>query len=322
MTLREYILHWQEAYDKNQSRPTTYAAHGYIFKNHILPGLGEIPLSELTVEQVGDFLEERKHFGGHRPKSPEYPGLGEHTMRHIHRLLQQCLDQAIRDGLMADNPARAFHYSKPKKISANVLTASEVEDYLDAAERLGHLPMFLLALTAGLRQGELIALKWSDLDVKQRTLTITEGRSVERRKLVEYEGGTRTISLTLEVVKLLIQEHARHPSSPLIFMHPAPQKPYSPQMVRGIHNEIIKAAGLDHIRFEDLRHTCAVLSLQNGMDTKEVSQMLGHFRTSMTRQNYAPYLASHAAKSENSPGEASQEELRQAADILYNLLKF
>ncbi len=181
MTLREYILHWQEAYDKNQSRPTTYAAHGYLFKNHILPGLGGIPLSELTAEQVGDFLEERKRFGGHRPESPEYPGLGEYTMRHIHRLLQQCLDQAIRDGLITENPARAFHYPKPKKVSANVLTPTEVEDYLDAAERLGHLPMFLLALTAGLRQGELIALKWSDLDVKERTLTITEKRSVERR---------------------------------------------------------------------------------------------------------------------------------------------
>ena len=203
MTLREYILHWQEAYDKNQSRPTTYAAHGYLFKNHILPGLGNIPLEELTAKQVGDFLEERKRFGGHRPESPEYPGLGEYTMRHIHRLLQQCLDQAIRDGLIEENPARAFHYPKPKKVSANVLTPAEVEDYLDAAERLGHLPMFLLALTAGLRQRELIALKWSDLDVAERTLTISENRSVERRELVEYKGGTRTISLTTEAVELL-----------------------------------------------------------------------------------------------------------------------
>ena len=136
MTLKEYILRWQEVCDKDQSRPTTYAAHGYLFKNHILPGLGEIQLSELTVEQVGDFLEERKRFGGHRPESPEYPGLGEHTMRHIHRLLQQCLDQAMRDGLITENPARAFHYPKPKKVSANVLTPAEVEDYLDAAERL------------------------------------------------------------------------------------------------------------------------------------------------------------------------------------------
>ena len=322
MTLREYFLRWQEAYDKPQSRPTTYAAHGYIFKNHILPGLGEIPLSELTVEQVGDFLEERKRFGGHRPESPEYPGLGEHTMRHIHRLLQQCLDQAIRDGLIEENPARAFHYPKPKKVSANVLTPTEVEDYLDAAQLLGHLPMFLLALTAGLRQRELIALKWSDLDVAERTLTISENRSVERRELVEYKGGTRTISLTTEAVELLNMEHARHPSSPLMFMHPATQKPYSPQMVRRLHNAIIREAGLDHIRFADLRHTCAVLSLQNGMSAKEVAQMLGHFRTTMTRQNYTPYLAHTAAKSENSPNEASTEELRQAADILDNLLKF
>ena len=322
MTLKDYILRWQEIYDKNQSRPTTYAAHGYLFKNHILPGLGNIPLEELTAEQVGDFLEERKHFGGHRPENPEYPGLGEHTMRHIHRLLQQCLDRAIRDGLIAENPARAFHYPKPKKVSANVLTPAEVEDYLDAAERLGHLPMFLLALTVGLRQGELIALKWSDLDLKERTLTITEKRSVERRELVEYGDEPRTVSLTEEVVELLRLEHAKHPRSPLMFMHPATQKPYSPQMVRRLHNEIIQEAGLDHIRCADLRHTCAVLALQNGMDAKDVSQMLGHFRTSMTWQNYAPYLASHAATSENGPGKASQEELRQAADLLGNLLKF
>ena len=319
MTLREYINFWQETYDKHQSRPTTYAAHNYVFKNHILPGLGDTQISELTSEMVGEFLEERKRFGNHRRSGF---GLGEETMRHIHRLLQQCLDQAIRDGLITDNPARAFRYPRPKKVSANVLTPTEVEDYLDAAQRLGYLPMFLLALTAGLRQGELIALKWSDLNAKERTLTISESRAVERRELVEYKGGNRTVSLTEEVVELLRKEHARHPSSPLMFMHPATQRPYSPQMVRRIHNEIIKEAGLDHIRFADLRHTCAVLALQNGMDAREVSQMLGHFRTSMTRQNYAPYLTNPAVKSENNFNEASQEELRQAADILDNLLKF
>ena len=103
MTLREYISFWQKTYDKHQSRPTTYAAHNYVFKNHLLPGLG-------------DFLEERRRFGNHRPGSS---GLGEETMRHIHRLLQQCLNQAMRDGLIGDNLARAFHYSKPKKVNAN-----------------------------------------------------------------------------------------------------------------------------------------------------------------------------------------------------------
>ena len=319
MTLREYILFWQETYDRHQSRPTTYAAHNYIFKNHIIPGLGATQLSELTSEMVGEFLEERKCFGNHRPGSS---GLGEETMRHIHRLLQQCLDQAVRDGLMADNPARAFHYSKPTKVNANVLTPLEMEDYLDAAEQLGYLPMFMLALTTGIRQGELIALKWSDLDIECRTLTVAENRAVERRELVEYGRQTGSIRLTPEVVDLLIREHSKHPSSPLVFMHPATLKPYSPQMVRRMHNEIIREAGIDHIRFTDLRHTCAILALKNGMDAKELAQMLGHYRPTITRQNYEPYLPRTAKKDEEMPDKATQSELQQAANILDSLLKF
>ena len=319
MTLREYIVLWQEAYDKHQSRPTTYAAHNYVFKNHILPGLGDIPLSELTSEMVGEFLEERRRFGNHRPGSS---GLGEETMRHIHRLLQQCLDQAIRDGLLTENPAKAFHYRKSMTVKANIMTPLEMEDYLDAADRLGYLPMFMLALTAGLRQGELIALKWDDLNVKNRTLTISEQRSVERRELIEYGSETRTITLTSEVIDLLIIEHTKHPKSPLMFMHPATQRPYSPQMVRRMHNEIIKEAGLDHIRFTDLRHTCAVLSLRNGVETKELARMLGHYRPSITRQDYEPYLLYTAKKDEDMPKEPMQSELQQAANALDNLLKF
>lgn len=147
MTLREYISFWQETYDRHQSRPTTYAAHNYVFKNHIIPGLGATQLSELTSEMVGEFLEERKRFGNHRPGSS---GLGEETMRHIHRLLQQCLDKAIRDGLITENPAKAFRYRKSATVKANIMTPLEMEDYLDAAERLGYLPMFMLALTTGI----------------------------------------------------------------------------------------------------------------------------------------------------------------------------
>ena len=105
-------------------------------------------------------------------------------------------------------------------------------------------------------------------------------------------------------------------------MHPATLKPYSPQMVRRMHNEIIKEAGLDHIRFTDLRHTYAVLSLRNGMNAKELARMLGHYRPSMTRQNYEPYLLYTAKKDEDMPKEPTQSELQQAANALDNLLKF
>lgn len=86
--------------------------------------------------------------------------------------------------------------------------------------------------------------------------------------------------------------------------------------------ESIIEAGLDHIRFTDLRHTCAIASLRNGMEAKELAQMLGHARTSMTRQNYTPYLPHKKKKDGESPSEASQAELKQAANILDNLLKF
>ena len=107
-----------------------------------------------------------------------------------------------------------------------------------------------------------------------------------------------------------------------MFMHPATLKPYSPQMVRRMHNEIIKEAGIDHIRFTDLRHTCAILALKTGMDTKELAKMLGHYRPAITRQNYEPYLPSTAKKNEDMPNETTQDERQQAANILDSLLKF
>lgn len=323
MTVREWVVHWQEVYDKPRSRPTTYAAHDYVFKNHILPGLGEMHLDELTETVVGAFLDKRKRFGSHRPESSNYPGLGDDTVRHIHRLLQQCLEQAVEDCKMEKNPARAFHYAKPKAVKANVLSALEIEDYLDAAAQLGYLPMFTLALTAGLRQGELIALKWSDLNTEERTLTIHEGRSLECRELVEYGGETRTISLPRQTVQLLEQEHAGHPSSPYMFPHPGTLRPYSPNMARLLHKRVTEQAGLDHVRFVDLRHTCAALALQGGMEVGALSEMLGHSRIYMTRQNYATYLPHKSRKKaivitvETQPG-----ELEKAAEQLGSLLNF
>lgn len=323
MTVRAWVVYWQEIYDKPKSRPTTYAAHDYVFKNHILPGLGDMRLAELTESVVGAFLDNRKRFGSHRPESTNYPGLGDDAMRHIHRLLQQCLDQAVEDRKMKKNPARAFHYTKPKTVKANILSALEVEDYLDAAAQLGYLPMFLLALTAGLRQGELIALKWSDLNVQEGTLTIHERRAVERRELLEYGGETRTISLSSQTMQLLEQEHARHPSSPYMFIHPGTLRPYSPNMVRLLHKRVMELAGLDHIRFVDLRHTCAALALQGGMEVGDLSVMLGHSRVYMTRKNYAPFFPRQSGeKAKTLVVEVSPEDLTKAAEMLDGLLTF
>lgn len=118
------------------------------------------------------------------------------------------------------------------------------------------------------------------------------------------------------------EEHAQHPGSPLCSGTRPTQKPYLPQTVRRLHNEILKEAGLDHIRFQDLRHTCAVLSLQNGVGVEKVAQMLGHFRAAMTRQNYEAYLTQEVVQQMEQSDQTTEKELRQAADLLENLLEF
>lgn len=172
MTMKEWAERWMEADVRPKVRPTTYEAKRYVLQNHILTKLGDIPLSDLTEAQICRFLDERKRFGSHRPESVEYPGLSEVTMRHIHRCLQECLDSAVSTGMIPVNPARAFHYPTQRKVKATVLGDTEIEEYLDAAQALGYLPIFTLMLTVGLRQRELLALKWSDLDEQTGVLTI------------------------------------------------------------------------------------------------------------------------------------------------------
>ena len=125
MTVREWVEDWMERCDKPNMRPTTFAAHRYVMQNHILPGSNLAPPKQLTEVDVGQFLDERKRFGSHRPESADYPGLSDETMRHIHRILQQCLERAVEDKVIAKNPARTFHYTNPKAVKANVLSAME-----------------------------------------------------------------------------------------------------------------------------------------------------------------------------------------------------
>lgn len=294
-TMESWGRYWLEHHDKPNVRPSTYGAHRYLMENHIIPGLGKVPLAELTEEKVAAFLEEVRLHGNHRPESKCYPLMSDNTMRHIHWLLCQCLRQAVQEGLMAYNPADAFHYAKPTMVVAHPLSTLEVEDYLDAAEELGHLAIFTLALTSGLREGELIALLWGDLDMEQKELTIQEERVVKSGKPVAYGKRKRVVPLAHQTVKLLEAEHQKHPSNPWMFPHPGTGKPYSRTMIRRLHDKILEKAGIDHIRLEDLRHTFAIHSLQGGVKAKELSAILGHTRADFLARSYQSYLRREGA---------------------------
>ena len=163
--------------------------------------------------------------------------------------------------------------------------------YLNAAERRNALPMFYLELVSGLRKGELVALQWSDLDEANCTISVskqaswdTEGNLILSRP--KTGNSIREVSIPQDAVELLKQEHAKHPSNPWMFSSGRTGEMYHPDSVVTLHKRILKDAGLEHIRFHDLRHTFATLALQNGMDVKTVSSMLGHYDAGFTLRTY------------------------------------
>ena len=319
MKLREWVAYWQETYDKPAVRPSTYQAHGYLLKNHIVPRLGEMELTSLTETTVRRFLKDCHDHGNLRRTEP----LSQETMRHICVLLSGILNQAVSDGYIEKNPAQNLRYHTSKKVQAEVLSEAEIEEYLDAAAELGYLPIFLLALEHGLRQRELIVLKWSDLDAERGILSIHIDRVVERRELVSYGAQTREIILPTYTVVELKKEHEKHPSSEVMFIHPGTLKPYSPAMIRLLHERVLERAGLPHIRFVDLRHSYVVQALRSGKELREISAELGHTRARETRKRYKDYLPQTSQKSRPAAlCAAVTAEQTKTADVLGNMLTF
>ena len=151
--------------------------------------------------------------------------------------------------------------------------------------------MFYLELISGLRKGELVALQWSDLDIENKTISVSKqaGRNNAGKTDItrpKTENSIRKISIPQDAVDLLVAEHQKHPGSPWMFPSPKTGEMYHPDSVVNIHKKILKDAGLEHLRFHDLRHTFATLALQNGVDVKTVSSMLGHFDAGFTLRTY------------------------------------
>lgn len=168
--------------------------------------------------------------------------------------------------------------------------ANAMNAYLQAADNHGVLPMFYLELVSGVRKGELVALLWEDLDTTSRTISVSKQAAVRNGEITisrpKTEPSVHRISIPQEAVELLIQEHEKHPDNPYMFPSPKTGGMYYPDSVVNLHKKLLKDAGLEHIRFHDLRHTFATMALQNGVDVKTVSSMLGHYDAGFTLRTY------------------------------------
>ena len=259
-TLGTWLQTWYELYAKPHLRVSTAEYYRRGIELHITPRIGDIPLKKLTGRDLqGLYKDLREHGRLREAQKGKQPGLSDSTIRGIHTMLHNALDRAVKERLIMRNPANDCIPPKIPKHEMRILPPEQIKSYLTAADQRGVLPMFYLELISGLRKGELVALQWSDLDIENKTISVSKqaGRNnagepdITRPKT---ENSIRKISIPQDAVDLLVAEHQKHPGSPWMFPSPKTGEMYHPDSVVNIHKKILKDAGLEHLRFHDLRH--------------------------------------------------------------------
>ena len=292
-TVESWMRLWYETYSKPNIREATQERYWNHIQYHIIPEIGSIKLNKLSGRQVQTMYNNVRDHGRVKkgPNDKRSSSLSASYIRSLHRMLHMALERAVKERLILRNPCDDVILPREEKREMKTLKPENFKAYLEEAERRGVRPMMFLELCSGLRKGELVALLWSDLDVENKTISIS-------KQAVRVKGGgvkvttpktatsIRVESIPQEAVELLVAEHEKHPDNPYMFPSPKTGEMWFPDSVVNLHKKILKDAGLPHIRFHDLRHTFATLALQNGVDVKTVSSMLGHYDAGFTLRTY------------------------------------
>jgi integrase len=298
----QVFVSWLRGSVKGTVKETTYANYFYISRLHIAPALGRVKLKSLTPAHVRGFYGEKARMAN----------LSAATVKKMHVVLRRALSQAVSDGLIPRNAAASV---KPPRASApgeeiRPLNSEECSAFLEASRGERFETLYVLAVHCGLREGELLALRWEDVDLEvakpallvRRTLT----RGEDGREWVvdasTKSGKGRRVRLTRRAVAALKDHRKRQleermrlagiwQDHDLVF----PSKVGSllnPSNLRNRSFKRIKArSGVrEDLRFHDLRHTCATLLLREGVNVKVVSEMLGHASIIITLNTYSHVL--------------------------------
>ena len=292
LTVGQWAALWFENYAKPSIRESTAEYYRNYIEKHIIPRIGKIKLSKLTTLDIQKFYNATRKSGRvQRYEDMEDLSLSSKTVRGLHAMLRQCLEQAVTERLIPFNPAANCKLPPKEKKEMQIIPPEKLGNYLRAAADHGVLPMFYLELTPGLRRGELLALLWTDLNVKEKCLTVSKSVSRGKGELRVTEPKTknsiRTVYIDDTAIRLLVEDHKKHPDNPYLFPSPVTGGMYGPDCVGRIHKKLLERAGIEeHVRFHDLRRTFATMALQNGIDPKTVSGMLGHYSAEFTLDIY------------------------------------
>ncbi len=290
MTFGEWLNFWYQNYSKPKLRPTTQAGYENAIYNHIIPVLGAIPLSELGTNEIQQFYAELKKRGRLIRIELYGEGVSDRTVWSCHTRIRTALDRAVQDGFIRINPAADCKLPSQDTKEMQLLSREEMQRFLIQAKEEGYYELFLLELATGLRRGEVLALQWDDLDFETGALRIQRQVYRANGELVvsvpKTKAALRTIVLPPSLVGVFEEYHGQINSR---WMFPSPAKedsPLDPATVRKRLQTILEHAGCRKVRFHDLRHLFVTTALENGLDVKTLSTIIGHVSAKTTLNIY------------------------------------
>jgi integrase len=334
-TVQEYLDYWLHAVVLQERRPKTYQGYEGVVRLHLVPGLGRKRLARLSAQDVRVFLtrlrqecqcckngwdaqREEPQCCARRDSQCCQSRLSPRMAQFVHAVLRNALECAVREEVIPRNAARLVKVAAPQYAVNRGLTAPQAQAVLKAARihRLGAL--YVLALFLGLRRGELLGLRWDDVDLDVGKLEVVQTLQRVGGALLlvppKTEGSRRTVPLPGACVEALCEHKRRQfrersdawpdwEDHGLVF----PSRrgtPMEPDNLRRSWSVIRTAAGLPGVRFHDLRHTCVTLLLDLGVPPHVVREIVGHSAIEVTMTIYAHASLEEKRKALGKLGEA------------------
>jgi integrase len=289
ITVEEFMLDFVKNTLKQEVAPNTYEQRLAYVKNHIGPLIGKIKLTDLSPVHIQKFYNKlRESYGsGH--------------VQNIGNLLSKAFTQAIRWNMLNKNPVSLV--KKPpttrKNTTMKVWTVEEQKKFLthSAGGPIGYYVLFLLALTSGMRKGELLGLKWEDIDTKQGIISIKRtlvfaNKTLYLKDKPKTESSIRTIQIPEQTVKALRHLKISQKDNPnkVVFPSPKTNGLLYPNSLDKQFAKTLNEAGVPKINFHGLRHTFATTLLTSNVNPKIVQEMLGHATIKTTMDTYSHVL--------------------------------
>jgi len=290
-TVAEFMTRWVEDSARPSVRPRTYQIYRWLIDKHLSPRIGGVRLDKLSPMHVQGWLTMMERDGCS-------PRLRQMAFQRLHKALKQ----AVKWGLVPRNVCEAVDKPKAPRKEFTVLDREQVKAFLQAAKADDLHALYAVAVTTGLRQGELLGLRWQDVDLKAGTLAV--------RQILQEDNPTGKISFAEpksaksrrrvdlpQIAITALTEHrkkqfkkGRHTG--LVFTDSEGNPIRKSNLTRRSFKPILKAANLPDIRFHDLRHTAATLLLAAGVHPKVVQERLGHASIVLTLDTYSHVLPS------------------------------